>query len=91
MYHLPAGAAVFTTLDSPLPAGVLDERQFVSDYCTARGLDITPSATDWSFYLGLSLFRLICILAGVQVGEGVAKLGVMCGVMLVLGKVITHT
>ncbi len=35
-------------------------------YCQAAGVS-PPSQSDWAFYLALSLFRLLAILAGVQV------------------------
>ena len=34
-------------------------------YCAARGLEL-PDPRSWAFYLALSLFRLLAILAGVQ-------------------------
>ena len=55
-------------------------------YCAAAGV-APPPAGDWAFYLALSLFRLLAILAGVQVGasEGVFRCDVFLG-----GEVYVH-
>jgi acyl-CoA dehydrogenase len=51
-------------LAAPLPEGVPDEAALLARYCAARGV-APPSSRDWAFYLALSLFRLLAILAGV--------------------------
>ncbi|KAI7835657.1 hypothetical protein COHA_010449 [Chlorella ohadii] len=63
-YHLPADVPGGLSLSSPLPAGIPDEQHYVHMYCEARGLPY-PLQANWSFYLGLSIFRLASILAGV--------------------------
>lgn len=63
-YHMPQQLPMMR-LASPLPEGVPDERALLARYCAARGV-APPSPRDWAFYLALSLFRLLSILAGVQ-------------------------
>jgi len=67
-YHLP-DMPVLKKLGSGagggLAAGIPGEAEYVAWYCQAAGVS-PPSPQDWSFYLALSLFRLLAILAGVQ-------------------------
>lgn len=60
----PTDIPAVVTLPHPLPAGIPTEQQYIEWYCQARGIP-SPLATDWRFYLALSLFRLASILAGV--------------------------
>jgi aminoglycoside phosphotransferase (APT) family kinase protein len=39
-------------------------QEYIAAYCGAANV-APPSAADWAFYLALSLFRLLAILAGV--------------------------
>jgi len=48
------------------PAGLPSEHDLLQAYCTAAGRQL-PDPQSWGFYLALSLFRLLAILAGVQV------------------------
>ncbi|KAG1679496.1 hypothetical protein FOA52_011095 [Chlamydomonas sp. UWO 241] len=66
-YHLPrgTGGGGLPALSSPLPPGVPTEEAYVQWYCAARDLR-PPPPQEWAFYLALSLFRLLAILAGVQ-------------------------
>ncbi|GIL53888.1 hypothetical protein Vafri_9402 [Volvox africanus] len=66
-YHLPPDMVVLQRLrrTPSLPAGVPSEREYLSWYCAAAGVAAPPPA-HWAFYLALSLFRLLAILAGVQ-------------------------
>ncbi|KAG2434084.1 hypothetical protein HXX76_007812 [Chlamydomonas incerta] len=73
-YHLPPHITVLQRLrrgggggsdSGPLPAGVPGEQEYLGWYCAAAGV-APPPAGDWAFYLALSLFRLLAILAGVQ-------------------------
>ena len=63
-FHMPEELASMR-LGSPLPEGVPDEAALLRRYCAARGI-APPAPADWAFYLALSLFRLLSILAGVQ-------------------------
>lgn len=45
--------------------GIPSEERLLEAYSTARGV-ARPSARDWAFYLALSIFRLLAILAGEQ-------------------------
>ncbi|KAF5842762.1 kinase-like domain-containing protein [Dunaliella salina] len=45
--------------------GVARSQEYVQMYCEAAGC-VPPLPTAWSFYMALSLFRLLAILAGVQ-------------------------
>ncbi|KAI8470744.1 MAG: acyl-CoA dehydrogenase [Monoraphidium minutum] len=63
-YHMPQQLAAMR-LPCPLPPGVPDEAALLARYCAARGVS-PPPPREWAFYLGLSLFRLLAILAGVQ-------------------------
>jgi len=65
-YHLPSDNERLPALSLPLPAGVPDEATYLGWYCAARGLAGPPTPREWAFYLALSLFRLLAILAGVQ-------------------------
>ncbi|GIL86260.1 hypothetical protein Vretimale_13740, partial [Volvox reticuliferus] len=66
-YHLPPDMIALQRLrrTPSLPAGVPSEREYLSWYCAAAGVAAPPPA-HWAFYLALSLFRLLAILAGVQ-------------------------
>ncbi|GLI68327.1 hypothetical protein VaNZ11_012722 [Volvox africanus] len=66
-YHLPPDLVALQRLrrTPSLPAGVPSEREYLSWYCSAAGMAAPPPA-HWAFYLALSLFRLLAILAGVQ-------------------------
>ncbi|KAG2453899.1 hypothetical protein HYH02_002105 [Chlamydomonas schloesseri] len=73
-YHLPPHITVLQRLRrgaeggggaGALPAGVPSEQEYLGWYCAAAGVS-PPPADDWAFYLALSLFRLLAILAGVQ-------------------------
>ncbi len=68
-YHLPDLAVLQRLRPDPrtgrLPEGVPSEAEYLASYCTAAGVAV-PSPQDWAFYLALSLFRLLAILAGVQ-------------------------
>ncbi|WIA34789.1 hypothetical protein OEZ86_013092 [Tetradesmus obliquus] len=63
-YHLPPQLASLS-LKQPLPGGIPSEERLLEAYSTARGV-ARPSARDWAFYLALSIFRLLAILAGEQ-------------------------
>nr|AWK67838.1 ACD [Dunaliella tertiolecta] len=63
-YHLPR-AGILQCLNMPLAPGIPTEQEYVQTYCEAAGC-MPPSPTAWSFYMALSLFRLLAILAGVQ-------------------------
>lgn len=67
-YHMPPALASMR-LARPLPPGVPDEAALLGRYCAAAGVSPPPPG-EWAFYLALSLFRLLAILAGVQVGLG---------------------
>lgn len=43
--------------------GIPGPEALLHRYCSSRGLAL-PSPTDWAFYLALSIFRLLSILAG---------------------------
>ncbi|GLC44541.1 hypothetical protein PLESTM_001611300 [Pleodorina starrii] len=66
-YHLPPDLTALQRLRrSPsLPAGIPTEHQYLDWYCAAAAV-APPPPSDWAFYLALSLFRLLAILAGVQ-------------------------
>lgn len=49
-----------------LVSGIPSESEMLQAYCAAAGRQL-PTPHAWSFYLALSLFRLLAILAGVQV------------------------
>eukprot|EP00775_Hariotina_reticulata_P010196 gene10196-10357_t len=63
-YHLPP-ALPSLRLQQPLPGGIPPEGKLLQRYCSSRGLQL-PAARDWAFYLAMSVFRLLSILAGVQ-------------------------
>jgi len=63
-YHMPPQLPSLR-LATPLPAGVPDESTLLARYCAVRGVS-PPPPREWAFYLSLSLFRLLSILAGVQ-------------------------
>lgn len=63
-YHMPEQLPTLR-LTFPLPEGVPEQRALLARYCAARGV-APPAPKDWAFYLSLSLFRLLAILAGVQ-------------------------
>jgi acyl-CoA dehydrogenase len=63
-YHMPQQLPSLR-LATPLPPGVPDEAALLARYCAARGV-APPPLREWAFYLALSLFRLLSILAGVQ-------------------------
>ncbi|GAX77668.1 hypothetical protein CEUSTIGMA_g5111.t1 [Chlamydomonas eustigma] len=66
-YHLPPVPGLPSLLKPGeiLPEGVPSEKEYVAMYCKHAGVS-PPSDQDWAFYLALSLFRLLSILAGVQ-------------------------
>ncbi|KAG2491860.1 hypothetical protein HYH03_009814 [Edaphochlamys debaryana] len=67
-YHLPDTPALARLRRGPhgaLPEGIPEEAAYLEAYCRAAGVPPPPPA-DWAFYLALSLFRLLAILAGVQ-------------------------
>jgi hypothetical protein len=43
--------------------GIPSEERLLDFYCTSRGV-APPAPKDWAFYLALSIFRLLAILAG---------------------------
>lgn len=43
--------------------GIPPAEALLQRYCSSRGLSL-PSQTDWAFYMALSIFRLLSILAG---------------------------
>lgn len=51
----------------PYP-GIPSESELLQQYCAAVGRPL-PTPQAWGFYLALSLFRLLAILAGVQVSS----------------------
>ncbi len=61
-HHLPPQLTTLQ-LARPLAPGVSSEAQLLGDYCAAAGVE-PPPAKDWAFYLALSVFRLLAILAG---------------------------
>ncbi|KAF8061385.1 Acad10 [Scenedesmus sp. PABB004] len=63
-HHLPPALASLR-LAAPLPEGVPSEAELLARYCAARRV-APPPPRDWAFYLALSCFRMLAILAGVQ-------------------------
>lgn len=53
----------FYGFDGGIPEGVPSQENYLADYCAAAGVP-WPGET-WKFYIGLSLFRLAAISAGV--------------------------
>jgi acyl-CoA dehydrogenase len=62
-YHMPPELPSLQ-LAAPLPEGIPGEVTLLARYCAARGV-APPPPREWAFYLALSLFRLLSILAGV--------------------------
>ncbi|KXZ55728.1 hypothetical protein GPECTOR_2g1278 [Gonium pectorale] len=71
-YHMPPGLLVLQRLTrdpragtpSGLPPGIPTEAEYLAAYCAAAGVAAPPPA-EWAFYVALSLFRCLAILAGV--------------------------
>lgn len=55
----------FPVIGHPLPKGIPSEEDFMLMYCRYRGIPM-PNESEWKFFLGLSIFRLTSILAGVS-------------------------
>lgn len=51
-------------LPNPLPPGIPTEAELLQEYCELSGRAV-PSKEEWIFYLGLGLFRVCSIVAGV--------------------------
>ncbi|MCO5564561.1 hypothetical protein L7F22_018225 [Adiantum nelumboides] len=60
--HESPGPA-FYGFDGGVPAGVPSQEAYLTDYCAAA--KVAWPAETWNFYMGLSLFRLAAISAGV--------------------------
>ena len=67
MLFCPVCAVLSLVSPFPPPPGIPSEGELLASYCAAAGRP-APSPQAWCFYLALSLFRLLAILAGVQVG-----------------------
>jgi aminoglycoside phosphotransferase (APT) family kinase protein len=53
-----------------IAGGIPSEERLLDFYCASRGVS-RPSPKDWAFYLALSIFRLLAILAGNDKEHGI--------------------
>ena len=63
-YYIPRDRLPALALPRPLPPGVPSLEEYLGEYCASRRIK-RPQASDWNFYVSLSLFRLASILVGV--------------------------